>query len=108
MKITKVSVKVLQGRPRLKGTASVVFDDCFKVRDIFILPRNPEELYAAMPSKRLKDNHYISLAHPITAEFRNEIETAIFAEYDRLIKAGLDSTENEYRSGADEEDPEDE
>ena len=31
MKITNVHVKRLTGLPRLLGTASVVFDDCFKV-----------------------------------------------------------------------------
>lgn len=54
MKITNVHVKRLTGLPRLLGTASVVFDDCFKVRDIFVLPKNKEELYIAMPSKRLR------------------------------------------------------
>ena len=48
MKITNVHVKRLTGLPRLLGTASVVFDDCFKVRDIFVLPKNKEELYIAM------------------------------------------------------------
>lgn len=52
MKITKVYVKRLSGRQRLLGVASVVFDDCFKVRDILILPRNENERYISM--QRLK------------------------------------------------------
>ena len=59
MKITNVHVKRLTGLPRLLGTASVVFDDCFKVRDIFVLPKNKDELYIAMPSKKVRDNHWI-------------------------------------------------
>lgn len=39
MTITKVTVNVLANRQRLRGVASVVFDDCLKVRDILILPK---------------------------------------------------------------------
>lgn len=104
MKITKVSVRVIPNRPRLKGTASVVFDDCFKVRDILILPRNAEELYASMPYKRVKDGTFISLAYPITPEFRQEIESAVCGEYERLLREGLDRTEIDYAPTPDEDD----
>lgn len=104
MKITKVSVKIIPDRPRLKGTASIVFDDCFKVRDILILPKNADQMYASLPSRKMKDGTYISLAHPITAEFRQTIESAIFAEYERLMRAGLDRTEMDSAPVADEDD----
>ncbi len=100
MKITKVSVKVLQGLPRLKGTASVVFDDCFKVRDILILPKNENEMCIAMPSKKLDDNKRISVAHPINSDFRSEIENAVLKEYDRLQTEG---EENEAAYDAEDE-----
>lgn len=100
MKITKVSVKVLQGLPRLKGTASVVFDDCFKVRDILILPKNENEMCIAMPSKKLDDNKCISVAHPINSDFRSEIENAVLKEYERLLTEG---EENEAAYDAEDE-----
>ncbi len=88
MKVTQVKVSVIKDMPRLKGTASVVFDECFKVRDIFILPKNETgELYIGMPSKKLKNDKRLSLAYPITAEFRSVIETAVLDEYQRLIDA---------------------
>ena len=100
MKITKVSVKVLQGLPRLKGTASVVFDDCFKVRDILILPKNENEMCISMPSKNLYYNKRISVAHPINSDFRSEIENAVLKEYERLLTEG---EENEAAYDAEDE-----
>lgn len=83
MKITKVEIFPARDPERLKASAAVVFDDCFKVRDIFIFPRkdNSEELYVAMPVKKIKDDKRISLAHPINAEFRAEMEKAILDAY---------------------------
>jgi DNA-binding cell septation regulator SpoVG len=104
MKITKVYVKRLSGRQRLLGVASVVFDDCFKVRDILILPRNENERYISMPSKKLKDNRWLSLAHPITQEFNQEIERCVLDEYNRLGKAGLDASESRESMVSDPED----
>lgn len=79
MKITKVEIFPARDPERLKASAAVVFDDCFKVRDIFIFPRkdNSDELYVAMPVKKIKDDKRISLAHPINAEFRAEMEKAM-------------------------------
>lgn len=83
MKITKVEIFPARDPERLKASAAVVFDDCFKVRDIFIFPRkdNSDELYVAMPVKKIKDDKRISLAHPINAEFRAEMEKAILDAY---------------------------
>ncbi len=108
MKITKVYVKRLTGLPRLLGTSSVVFDDCFKVRDIFILPKNKDELFVSMPSKKFKDNHWVSMAYPITDACKKEIQDAILTEYRRLEAAGLDETVFDDGEPATSGDPEDE
>ncbi len=104
MKVTQVKVSVIKDMPRLKGTASVVFDECFKVRDIIILPKNETgELYIGMPSKKLKNDNRISLAYPINADFRKVIETAVLDEYKRLIEAGQDTTEDAMSGSSEEE-----
>ncbi len=95
MKITKVSVRRMTGLPRLLGTASIIFDDCFKVRDIFVLPQNENELYIAMPSKKIKNEHWVSMAYPINKEFKREIQDAVLNEYRRLESAGLAETDSD-------------
>lgn len=83
MKITHIEIYPAKDPDKLKASAAVVFDDCFKVRDIYIFPRkdNSDELYIAMPVKKIKDDKRISLAHPVTAEFRAVMEQAILEAY---------------------------
>lgn len=96
MTITKVTVNVLANRQRLRGVASVVFDDCLKVRDILILPKeNNGSLYIAMPNKKIADNHFISLAYPVNAEFRDVIEKAVLEEYQRQLEQGAGESASE-------------
>lgn len=105
MKITKVEIFPARDPERLKASAAVVFDDCFKVRDIFIFPGkdNSDELYVAMPVKKIKDDKRISLAHPINAEFRAEMEKAILdAYYASLEEKEEDGEEDESKSFEDE------
>lgn len=106
MKITKVEIFPARDPERLKASAAVVFDDCFKVRDIFIFPRkdNSDELYVAMPVKKIKDDKRISLAHPINAEFRAEMEKAILdAYYASLEEKEEDGDEDDNKSFEDED-----
>lgn len=106
MKITKVEIFPARDPERLKASAAVVFDDCFKVRDIFIFPRkdNSDELYVAMPVKKIKDDKRISLAHPINAEFRAEMERAILdAYYASLEEKEEDGDEDDNKSFEDDD-----
>ena len=99
MKITSVEVKVLEKRQRLCGSAAIVLDDCFKVRDILILEKESTgELHISMPSKKLGKNYFVALVHPITSEFRHEIEDLVLSEYQRLIEAG-ETESPKYDSG---------
>ena len=106
MKITKVEIFPARDPERLNASAAVVFDDCFKVRDIFIFPRkdNSDELYVAMPVKKIKDDQRISLAHPINAEFRVEMEKAILdAYYASLEEKEEDGDEDDNKSFEDDD-----
>ena len=89
MKITHVEIYPAKDPEKVKASAAVVFDDCFKVRDIYIFPRkdNSDELYVAMPVKKIRDDKRISLAHPITAEFRAEMEEAVLEAYYQMVGA---------------------
>lgn len=97
MKITKVEIYPARDPERLKASAAVVFDDCFKVRDIYIFPRkdNSDELYVAMPVKKIRDDKRISLAHPINAEFRAEMEKAILDAYYASLEGKAETAEED-------------
>ena len=51
---------VLVKNQKVKGSATVVLDDCFKIRDIVILAKNGTgELFVAMPYKVLKNGNKV-------------------------------------------------
>ena len=106
MKITKVEIFPARDPERLKASAAVVFDDCFKVRDIFIFPRkdNSDELYIAMPVKKIRDDKRISLAHPINAEFRAEMEKTILDAYYASLEEKEENDEKDEDKSFEDED----
>ena len=79
MNITEVKVKKLDRPDSLKALASITIDDVFVVNSIKIIDgRNG--LFVAMPSKKIGEK-YMDISHPITAEWRQRINTAVLSEY---------------------------
>ena len=68
MKITDVRVRLVKNEDsKLKGVASVTFDECFVVHDIKIID-GPDGFFIAMPSRKGKDGTFKDIAHPINTE----------------------------------------
>jgi stage V sporulation protein G len=81
MEITSVKVhKTEKEGSRMKGYATVTLDDCFVVRNIRII-EGEDKLFIAMPSRKVADDKYEDIAHPINAETRKMFEDKIIAEY---------------------------
>ena len=79
MKITDVRVFPVE-EEKLKGFATVTFDECFVVRDIKIIAGS-SGLFVAMPSKKRKDGTYRDTAHPLNSNMREALETSILSAY---------------------------
>jgi stage V sporulation protein G len=84
MKITDVRVRVLGTESRLKGVATITFDDCFVVHDIKII-EGESGVFIAMPSKKMPNGSYRDIAHPINSDTRKEIEDRIIAIYEDVL-----------------------
>lgn len=69
---------------RVRGYASIVFDDCFIVRGITILSGS-QGLYIIMPARKRRDGSFQDVAHPINNDTRLMIENAILDEYQRVF-----------------------
>lgn len=80
MQITNIQVKKNDRSfpNKVKGYATVTFDDCFVIKNIKII-KSPktDKLIVAMPSRRLKNGGFKDVCHPITTELREEITKAI-------------------------------
>jgi stage V sporulation protein G len=85
MKITEVNVN-LRDEERLKAFVNITFDDVFVIRGLKVI-EGQRGLFVCMPSRRLDDGSHRDIAHPISNEFRQEIEDRVLAEYERLAAA---------------------
>ena len=84
MQITDVRMRLIPDDNKLKAIASVTFDDEFVVHDIKII-NGQNGLFIAMPSRKVGDNDYRDVAHPLTSEMRGRIKDAIFEKHDSLL-----------------------
>lgn len=81
MKITDVHVRLVKNEDsKLKGVASVTFDECFVVHDIKIID-GPDGFFIAMPSRKGKDGTFKDIAHPINTETREVLVQSVLNAY---------------------------
>jgi stage V sporulation protein G len=66
----------------MRAIASITIDHEFVVHDIRVIDGN-NGLFVAMPSKRTPDGEFRDIAHPISSQTREKIQTAVLAEYDK-------------------------
>lgn len=94
MKITEVKVYPAKENGRLKAYATVVFDDCFIVRDLKVI-EGEKGLFISMPSRRRKDGSFRDIVHPLNADTRKMIEDSIIKEYTKAVESGFSSEADE-------------
>jgi stage V sporulation protein G len=83
MEITDVKIYPVTEK-KVKAYASIIFDECFIVRDLKIID-GENKLFVAMPSKKMKDGSYRDTVHPLNSTTRQRIETMVLDAYDREI-----------------------
>jgi len=86
MEITEVRVSPIEGDEKLKGFATVIFDNEFVVRDLKIIS-GQKGLFVAMPSRKMKDGSFKDVAHPLNNEMRRKLENAVLSEYEKAKQA---------------------
>jgi stage V sporulation protein G len=88
MEITEVKVfPAKESGSRLRAYATIVFDNCFIIRDLKIIDGD-KGLFVSMPSRRRKDGTFRDIVHPLNSETRSMIENSVIEEYNRLSASG--------------------
>lgn len=82
MNITDVRLKKVDTDGKMKAIASITFDNAFVVREIRVI-EGQNGLFVAMPSRKTPDGEFRDIAHPITPETRELIQSAILKEYEK-------------------------
>jgi len=80
MNITEVKVYPAKENGRLKAYATIVFEDCFIVRDLKVI-NGHKGLFVSMPSRRRKDGSFRDIVHPLNTDMRKQIEEYVIKEY---------------------------
>ena len=85
MKITDVRIRKTFTEGPMLAVASVTFDHVFVVHDVKVIFANDRH-FIVMPSRKNADGTYRDIAHPITAEFRGELEETILAAFHKALE----------------------
>ncbi|MCR5063563.1 MAG: septation regulator SpoVG [Spirochaetales bacterium] len=80
MQITELRIRKVEDEGKLRAYVTVTFDDCFVVHNVKII-EGKTGLFIAMPSRKTANGEYKDVAHPISPEFRNEMQNKILSEY---------------------------
>ena len=81
MDITDIRVRKINLDGRMKAIVSVTFDDALVIHDVKVV-EGDKGLFVAMPSKKMPDGEYKDIAHPISSQAREVIQTAVLAVYE--------------------------
>jgi stage V sporulation protein G len=81
MEITDIRVRKVSGEGKLKAYVTITFDNCFVVHNVKII-EGKTGVFIAMPSRKTRAGDYKDVAHPITPEFRADMQNKILDKYD--------------------------
>lgn len=80
MEVSELRIRKITAEGKLKAYVTVTFDNCFVVHNVKII-EGKTGLFIAMPSRKTSTGEYKDVAHPISPEFRTELQDKILAEY---------------------------
>jgi stage V sporulation protein G len=87
MEITDVRIRKIDSEGKMKAVVSVTFD--IKVIE------SQNGLFIAMPSRKAPDGEFRDIAHPINADTRGKIQSAILDKYESITTSEIEEAESE-------------
>ena len=86
MQITDIKIrKLFEGGP-MKAVVSVTFDGQLAVHDIKVIHAR-DRFFIVMPSRKNPDETFRDIVHPINAQFRTTLESAVITAYEEALAA---------------------
>ena len=84
MNVTDVRVRKINQDGKMKAIVSVTLDDAFVIHDVKVV-EGQNGLFVAMPSRKTPEGDYRDIAHPITTNAREVIQTAVLDAYQSAL-----------------------
>jgi stage V sporulation protein G len=80
MHVTDVRIRKILPDGKMKAIVSVTLNDMFVIHNVKVV-EGQSGLFVAMPSSKTPNGEYRDIAHPINAEAREIIQTAVLDAY---------------------------
>ena len=95
MEVTELRIRKVAAEGKLRAYVTVTFDNCFVVHNVKII-EGKDGLFIAMPSKKTATGEYKDVAHPISPDFRAELQKRILDDYNsgKVIEASASDGES--------------
>jgi len=85
MEITDVRVFPVEiNGSMVQAYATVTFDNSLVIRDMRVI-EGKNGIFVSMPSRKKRNGEYQDVCFPISAELRNELETAVLDQFDEKL-----------------------
>ena len=81
MKITVDKIFKVNDESKMKGSVSVIIDDCFKITGIKVI-EGKNGLFLSMPSRVLLDGTHRDIVYPINTETREMFNDVILKAFE--------------------------
>jgi stage V sporulation protein G len=89
MKITKVRIRPISNKPRLKAIASITLDDELVINDIKVI-QTDNRLCAEFPKHQfVKNNNNLEYIVPLNKVIRVKIESKILTAYEEKARISV-------------------
>lgn len=82
MNVTEVKIYKIEGKEKLRATATITLDESFMVHGLKVI-EGDNGLFVVMPAVK-KNGVFKDIAHPINAEMRNSIVSAVLEEFEKV------------------------
>ncbi len=86
MQITDIKIRKLFDEGPMKAVVSVTFDSQLAVHDIKVIYAR-DRYFIVMPSRQNPDGTYRDIVHPINAQFRATLESAVIKAFEEALEA---------------------
>ena len=93
MVITDIKVRKIFDESPMKAIVSVTFDDQLAVHDIKVINAR-DRFFIVMPSRKNPDETFRDIVHPINAQFRASLESAVIEAYTAALEAAENAVED--------------
>ncbi|MCR6545347.1 septation regulator SpoVG [Dehalobacterium formicoaceticum] len=84
MDVTDVRIRKTLSEGKMKAIVSVTIDDAFVIHDVKVVD-GQNGLFVAMPSRKTPAGEFRDIAHPISQQARDIIQSKVLEKYQQVL-----------------------